>query len=88
MAGYAIIQGIIADLDSLCLQAFGTKKYYLVGSYVQKCVAMNFAIMLPVFIWIFFGHEIVSVFLLDNNNAKYAAMYFRYTAPDSCLHFV
>ncbi|MDN6194761.1 MAG: MATE family efflux transporter, partial [Alkalibacterium sp.] len=82
MTGYAIVQGIIAALDTLCPQAFGAKKYYLVGSYVQKCVAMNFAIMLPIlFIWIFFGYEIVLIFLPDDESAKYAAMYLQYIAP-------
>lgn len=82
MTGYAIIQGIIEALDTLCPQAFGAKKYHPVGSYVQKCVAMNFAIMLPIlFIWIFFGYKIVIVFLSDNTRAEYAALHLRYIAP-------
>lgn len=82
MTGYAIVQGVIAALDTLCPQAFGAKKYHLVGSYVQKCVAMNFAFMLPIlFIWIFFGYEIVLIFLPDDESAQYAAMYLQYIAP-------
>ncbi|MDN6571620.1 MAG: hypothetical protein L0L22_11555 [Staphylococcus equorum] len=82
MTCYAIVQSIIAALDTLCPQAFGAKKYHLVGTYVQKCVAMNFAIMLPIlFIWLFFGYEIIMIFLPDNRSAEYAALYLRYIVP-------
>lgn len=82
ISGYAIIQGISSALDTLCPQAFGAKEYYLVGTYLQKCVAMNFTIMVPIlFIWTFFGYEVITGFLPDNDTAKYAAVYLRYTAP-------
>lgn len=82
ISGYAIIQGISSALDTLCPQAFGAKEYYLVGTYLQKCVAMNFTIMVPIlFIWTFFGYEVIRGFLPDNDTARYAAVYVRYTAP-------
>lgn len=82
ISGYAIIQGISSALDTLCPQAFGANEYHLVCAYLQKCVAMNFTIMVPIlFIWTFFGYEVITGFLPDNETAKYAAVYLRYIAP-------
>lgn len=82
ITGYATIQGIATALDTLCPQAFGAKKYLLVGVYLQKCTALIFTVMAPVLvIWLFFGYELITLILPDKETAKYAAVYLQYIAP-------
>lgn len=82
ITGYATIQGIATALDTLCPQAFGAKKYLLVGVYLQKCTTLIVTIMTPVLIiWIFFGYELITLILPDKDTAKYAAVYLQYIAP-------
>lgn len=82
ITGYATIQGIATALDTLCPQAFGAKRYTLVGDYMQKCVALIFVIMFPVLIvWLFFGYQLTSLLLPDKETAKLAADYLRYISP-------
>lgn len=79
ITGYATIQGIATALDTLCPQAFGAKKYKLVGSYLQKCTALIFVIMIPIFIiWIFFGYDLICLILPDKETAKLSAVYLKY----------
>lgn len=82
ITGYATIQGIATALDTLCPQAFGAKKYHLVGIYLQKCVALILTIMLPILIiWIFFGYRLIVLLIPDKETAKLAAVYLQYIAP-------
>ncbi|EER31418.1 hypothetical protein CTRG_05148 [Candida tropicalis MYA-3404] len=81
ITGYATIQGIATALDTLCPQAFGAKKYTLVGSYLQKCTALIFMVMLPVlFVWVFFGYDLICLILPDKETAKLSAVYLQYVA--------
>lgn len=82
ITGYATIQGIATALDTLCPQAFGAKKYGMVGDYMQKCVALLFVIMIPVLIvWLFFGYQLITLLLPDKETAKLSADYLRYISP-------
>ncbi|KAG7191296.1 ethionine resistance protein [Scheffersomyces spartinae] len=76
ITGYATIQGIATALDTLCPQAFGAKKYNLVGIYLQKCSALIFSIMIPVlFTWAFFAYELICLIVPDKETAKLLAVY-------------
>lgn len=76
ITGYATIQGIATALDTLCPQAFGAKKYTLVGIYLQKCCALVFTVMIPMlFIWVFFGYDLITLILPDKETAKLSAVY-------------
>lgn len=82
ITGYATIQGIATALDTLCPQAFGAKKYHLVGSYFQKCTAVLFTLMLPVLIvWLFFGYPLICFLVPDKETAKLSAVYLKVVAP-------
>ncbi|CAK7898176.1 ethionine resistance-conferring protein 1 [[Candida] anglica] len=82
ITGYATIQGIATALDTLCPQAFGAKKYHLVGTYMQKCIALIFTIMLPILlVWTFWGYTLITLILPDKETAKLAAVYLQYIAP-------
>ncbi|EGW29987.1 ethionine resistance protein [Spathaspora passalidarum NRRL Y-27907] len=81
ITGYATIQGIATALDTLCPQAFGAKKYTLVGTYLQKCTSLEFVIMLPIlFIWVFYGYDLITMILPDKETAKLSAVYLQYVA--------
>ncbi|KAG7664040.1 ERC1 [[Candida] subhashii] len=76
ITGYATIQGIATALDTLCPQAFGAKKYTLVGTYLQKCCALLFTVMLPIlFVWLFFAYDLITLILPDKETAKLSAVY-------------
>lgn len=82
ITGYATIQGISTALDTLCPQAYGAKKYHMVGEYMQKCIALNFLIITPVlFIWAFFGQNLLSFIIPDEQTAQLAANYLYYLVP-------
>jgi MATE family multidrug resistance protein len=81
ITGYATIQGIATALDTLCPQAFGAKKYSLVGTYLQKCTALIVVIMFPILIlWVFFGYDLICLIVPDKETAKLAAVYLKYIA--------
>ncbi|CCH44184.1 Multidrug resistance protein [Wickerhamomyces ciferrii] len=42
--------GMSTCLDTLCPQAFGARKYHLVGVYLQRCIAICFLIAIPLLI--------------------------------------
>lgn len=82
ITGYAIIQGIATALDTLCPQAFGAKKYLLVGVYFQKCTALIFTVMIPMMlIWLFFSYELILFLVPDAHTAKLAAVYLKCIIP-------
>ncbi|CAK9442309.1 uncharacterized protein LODBEIA_P60520 [Lodderomyces beijingensis] len=81
ITGYATIQGIATALDTLCPQAFGAKRYTLVGDYMQKCLALIFTVMAPVLIcWLFFGYDLICLIVPDKTTAHLSAVYLQYVA--------
>lgn len=82
ITGYATIQGIATALDTLCPQAYGAKRYTLVGIYLQKCIALIFTVLLPIlFVWLFYGYDLICLLVPDRETAKFAALYLQYLAP-------
>lgn len=49
VSGFAIIQGIATCLDTLCPQAYGAGRPKQVGLYVQRCILLTSAVMIPIF---------------------------------------
>lgn len=82
ITGYATIQGIATALDTLCPQAFGARKFHLVGDYLQKCVALIFIVMIPVLVvWTLFGYSLIVLLLPDKETAKLSADYLFFISP-------
>lgn len=53
----SIFNGMATCLDTLCAQAYGAKRYDLVGVYFQKCTCMILAAYIPMaLIWCFSSH--------------------------------
>lgn len=64
ITGFAVIQGLSTCLDTLCCQAYGAKKYHLVGVYFQRCVALVLTIYIPVcFFWWFLAEPTLNYIL-------------------------
>lgn len=59
ITGFAAIQGLATCLDTLCCQAYGAKKYHLVGIYLQRCIAMILTLFIPICLFWFFGAKSV-----------------------------
>lgn len=80
--GYATIQGIATSLDTLCPQAFGAGNYKLVGTYMQRCIAIIFLVMAPILaLWVFWGDGLLSIVVPDPATAHLAGVYLRDVAP-------
>ncbi|SCU78541.1 LANO_0A03268g1_1 [Lachancea nothofagi CBS 11611] len=55
----AIFQGLATCLDTLCPQAYGSKRYQLVGLYFQRCVAISTLFAVPIaLLWWFSAHAL------------------------------
>lgn len=82
ITGYATIQGIATSLDTLCPQAFGAGNYKLVGTYMQRCIAIIFLVMTPILAsWVFWGDGLLSLVVPDPATAHLAGVYLRDVAP-------
>ncbi|ODV90817.1 hypothetical protein CANCADRAFT_44452 [Tortispora caseinolytica NRRL Y-17796] len=79
ISGYAVCQGLSTCMDTLCAQAYGSKRYDLVGIHLQRCVYMLLLASIPVaFLW-FFATPLLN-FLVPDAEAElvyYAASYLR-----------
>ena len=74
----ATIAGLASSLDTFLPQAYGAKKYHLVGIIFQRCVVLIFTIMSLVCLsWWFFAERILINFLPDPKSANYATQYLK-----------
>lgn len=82
ITGYATIQGIATSLDTVCPQAFGAGNYKLVGTYMQRCMAIIMVVMAPILVmWAGFGDQLLLLVVPDPATARLAGMYLRYVTP-------
>lgn len=75
------IAGLASSLDTFLPQAYGAKKYHLVGIIFQRCSLLIFTIMLFVCIsWWLWAEDILVHFLPDKQSAVYASQYLKVTS--------
>ncbi|GMM35643.1 Erc1 protein [Saccharomycopsis crataegensis] len=67
ITGYAAIQGLSTCLDTLCCQAYGARRYHLVGIYLQRCVALILTAFVPICLFWFFAAESTILFILPKS---------------------
>lgn len=67
ITGYAAVQGLSTCLDTLCCQAYGAKRYHLVGVYFQRCCALILTIFVPICLFWFFGAEAALKYILPKS---------------------
>ena len=77
----AAIAGLASSLDTFLPQAYGAKKYHLVGIIFQRCAVLIFTIMFFVCIsWWLWAETVLTKFLPDKQSAIYAAQYLKVTS--------
>lgn len=77
----ATIAGLASSLDTFLPQAYGAKKYHLVGIIYQRCCVLIFTIMFFVCIaWWIWAEQLLTKFLPDKQAAIYAAQYLKVTS--------
>ena len=77
----ATIAGLASSLDTFLPQAYGAKKYHLVGLIFQRCTVLIFTIMIFVCIsWWIWAESLLTNFLPDKQSAIYAAQYLKVTS--------
>ncbi|TID24596.1 hypothetical protein CANINC_003068 [Pichia inconspicua] len=77
----ATIAGLASSLDTFLPQAYGAKKYHLVGIIYQRCCVLIFTIMFFVCIsWWIWAEKLLTNFLPDKQAAIYAAQYLKVTS--------
>ncbi|CDK24327.1 unnamed protein product [Kuraishia capsulata CBS 1993] len=78
ITGYALIQGLATSLDTFLPQAYGAKKYKLVGLVLQRCTALIMVCMLVICLsWWLFAEQVLVSMLPDPVSARLAAQYLR-----------
>lgn len=75
------IAGLASSLDTFLPQAYGAKKYHLVGLIFQRCAVLISTIMIFVCIsWWIWAESLLVGFLPDKQSAIYAAQYLKVTS--------
>lgn len=73
----SIFIGMATCLDTLCPQAYGAKKFHLVGIYLQRCIALCFLIAIPIITLFFFSGSILKHIVPNDQLAYLAQTYLR-----------
>ncbi|CAH2351733.1 putative uncharacterized transporter C323.07c [[Candida] railenensis] len=73
----SIFNGMATCLDTFCAQAYGAKKYHLVGLYFQKCAAMLLVMSIPIIVLWCFSGSILSLVVEEKELAYLAQRYLR-----------
>ncbi|GME72193.1 unnamed protein product [[Candida] boidinii] len=78
ITGFSLVQGLATALDTFLPQAYGAKKYKLVGLIFQRCTALILVIMIFVCsIWWLFAENLLISILPDPESAQLAAKYLK-----------
>ncbi|KAG0677853.1 ethionine resistance protein [Pichia californica] len=77
----ATIAGLASSLDTFLPQAYGAKKFHLVGLIFQRCTVLIFTIMIVVCSsWWIWSETLLTNFLPDKKSAIYASQYLKVTS--------
>ncbi|SCU80369.1 LADA_0B06920g1_1 [Lachancea dasiensis] len=73
----AVFQGLATCLDTLCPQAYGSKRYQLVGLYLQRCLAISMLVAVPVALLWWFSADVLRFMVDDPRLVIIAARFLR-----------
>ncbi|ODV98239.1 hypothetical protein PACTADRAFT_725 [Pachysolen tannophilus NRRL Y-2460] len=76
----SIFNGMATCLDTFCSQAYGAKKYNLVGLYFQRCTAMILVMSIPLVVAWCFSFHFLKYIVTDLRLAYLAQSYLRVIA--------
>lgn len=77
ITGYAIYQGMVTSVDTLCSQAYGPGRKVLVGLHVQRMVYFLWAITMPIGIMWFCADRILMLFVPDEEVSLLVGKYLK-----------
>ncbi|KAG6411316.1 hypothetical protein SASPL_129396 [Salvia splendens] len=90
ITGYSILSGLAVGMEPICGQAFGAKKYTLLGLALQRTVLLLLLVSLPISLLWLNMDRILLLFGQDPAIAAQAQTYLLYSIPDlfaqSLLH--
>lgn len=80
MTAIAVIAGLASSLDTFLPQAYGARKYHLVGLIFQRCVVITMAIMLVICLsWWLFAEKILLLIVDNVDSVHFATTYLKIT---------
>lgn len=78
ITGLAALQGLATCLDTLCSQAYGARKFQLVGLQVVRCFTFAITCFLPIgLLWWCYALDILSWFIEDLELIRIAVRYLK-----------
>ncbi|CDY71754.1 BnaAnng38720D [Brassica napus] len=81
VSGFSILYGLVGALETLCGQAFGAKRYEIIGTYTYSAIASNIPICFLISIlWIYIEKLLVS-FGQDPDISRVAGSYAFWLIP-------
>ncbi|KAH1091746.1 hypothetical protein J1N35_019003 [Gossypium stocksii] len=90
ITGYSVLSGLAVGMESICGQAFGARKYTLLGTTLQRTVLLLLVSSLPISLLWMNMRRILILCGQDETIAKEAQLYLIYSVPDllaqSLLH--
>lgn len=76
----SVFNGMATCLDTFCAQAYGAKKYDLVGVYFQRCSAMILMCSIPLIVFWCFSYHVFALLVTDLQLAVLAQQFLRIMA--------
>jgi len=77
ITGYAVYQGLVTSLDTLCAQAYGSGRRKLVGLHMQRMVYFLWCVTIPIGIIWLSGARILSAIVPEPETARLAGLYLK-----------
>ncbi|XP_066372989.1 protein DETOXIFICATION 16-like isoform X2 [Miscanthus floridulus] len=81
VTGFSLLLGMASALDTLCGQAYGGRRYNLLGIYKQRAMLLLTLVSVPLAIIWFYTGEILLLFGQDADIAAEAGTYARWMIP-------
>ncbi|CAM6117234.1 unnamed protein product [Calypogeia fissa] len=81
VSGFSFMMGLGTGLETLCGQAYGAKRYHLLGVYLQSAIIVTNSTLIPIFLLWFNMEKILLAVGQDPQISKNSASYLRYLAP-------
>ncbi|CAM6097945.1 unnamed protein product [Calypogeia fissa] len=81
ISGFSFMIGLGTGLETLCGQAYGAKRYHLMGVYLQCAIIVTNLTLIPILLLWFNMEKILLVVGQDPQISKNGASYLRYVAP-------
>lgn len=82
ITGYSILSGLAVGMEPICGQAFGAKKFTLLGLCLQRTILLLLLVSIPIsFSWLYMK-KMLLFFNQDEEIATMAQTYILYSIPD------